>query len=153
MHFSDLDRVIGKEVVPLELQVAAVSVESQNFSIVVQELFLGGNVTTSELLLQELQELWILLWRDWLLGDNEAVFGADLCLRLWLLDVLEEIPSVLVRIIDTDRSAADSDVEADSEVGWLERHVGAIRLQDHLSIEEGSLHRAAVHHFGLDHQN
>lgn len=66
---------------------------------------------------------------------------------------LEEIPSVLVRIIDTDRSAADSDVEADSEVGWLERHVGAIRLQDHLSIEEGSLHRAAVHHFGLDHQN
>lgn len=88
MHFSDLDRVIGKEVVPLELQVAAVSVESQNFSIVVQELFLGGNVTTSELLLQELQELWILLWRNWLLGDNEAVFGADLCLRLWLLDVL-----------------------------------------------------------------
>ena len=88
MYFSDLHRVIGEEVVPLELQVAAIRVESEHFPVVVKELFLRGNVTATKLLLQELQELWVLLGWNWLLGNDEGIFWAELCSWLWLFDIL-----------------------------------------------------------------
>lgn len=76
MHLTNFDSVISQEIVPLELEVTTVSVESENFSIVVEELFLRWDATSSQLLLQEFQELWVLLWWNWLLRDTEAVFGA-----------------------------------------------------------------------------
>ena len=71
VDLSDLDGIVGQEVMPLELEVSALRVESKNFSIVVKELFLGWNSTTAQFLLEELQELWILLWWNWLLGVHE----------------------------------------------------------------------------------
>ena len=40
MHLPNLDGVISEEVMPLELQITTFSVESENLSIMVQELFL-----------------------------------------------------------------------------------------------------------------
>ena len=62
---------------------------------------------------------------------------------------LEELPSVAVAIVDANGPAAQSEVKAYSEVGWLERHVRTVLLQDHLSLEESTLHGATVDHFGL----
>ena len=61
----------------------------------------------------------------------------------------EELPSVAVAIVDANGPAAQSEVKAYSEVGWLERHVRTVLLQDHLSLEESTLHGATVDHFGL----
>ena len=54
VHFPDLDCVVRQEVMPLELEVSALRVKSKNFSIVIQELFLGWNAATAELLFEEL---------------------------------------------------------------------------------------------------
>ena len=70
-----------------------------------------------------------------------------------MLTYAEERSGVLVSVVDTNRSAAESDVKADSEVIWLEGHVGAVLLEDHLSLEEGTLHCSTVDHLGLDDQN
>lgn len=40
VHFSDFNSVICEEVMPFELEISAPRVESKNFSIVVEELFL-----------------------------------------------------------------------------------------------------------------
>ena len=66
MDLTDLDGVIGQEVLPDELKIIALGEESQHFSVVVQELFLGWNSTSTEFLLEELKEFWVLLWWDWL---------------------------------------------------------------------------------------
>ena len=65
----------------------------------------------------------------------------------------EEFSGVLVSIVDTDRSAAKSDVEANSEVSGLEWHVRAVLLQDHLSGKEWTLHGSTVHDLWLSDQN
>jgi hypothetical protein len=52
---------------------------------------------------------------------------------------LEEFSSVLINIINSNRSTADTDIKTDSEVGWLEWHLGSVLLDDHLSIEESAL--------------
>jgi hypothetical protein len=55
MNFSDLDSVVSKEVVPHELKILAPGEEAQHFSVIIKELFLGRNSSSSEFLLQELQ--------------------------------------------------------------------------------------------------
>ena len=54
VHLPDFDCVVCQEIVPLELEVCALRVESKNFSIVIQELFLGWNAAATELLFEEL---------------------------------------------------------------------------------------------------
>jgi len=66
VDLTDLDGVIGKEVLPDELIIVALGEEPQHFSVVVKELFLRWNSSTAELLLEELKEFWVLLWWDWL---------------------------------------------------------------------------------------
>jgi len=65
MHFTDLDSVIGQEVLPDELKIVAFAEESQHFSVIVEELFLGWYSTSTEFLLEELKQFWIFLWWDW----------------------------------------------------------------------------------------
>lgn len=55
VNLSDLDRVVSKEVVPLELEVTTAGVESEHHPVIVQELLLRLNSSTSEFLLQEFQ--------------------------------------------------------------------------------------------------
>ena len=76
MNFSDFDGVVSQEVMPLELQVTTLCVESKNLSVVVQELFLRWNTSSSEFLLQEFQELWVLLWWNWFGGIDKGILWA-----------------------------------------------------------------------------
>ena len=65
MDLTDLNGIISQEVLPDELEVIAFSEESQHFSVVVQELFLGWDSSTTQFLFEELKKFWVLLWRDW----------------------------------------------------------------------------------------
>ena len=76
MDLSNLDSVVGKEIVPLELKVCALSIESKNFSIIIQELLLGWNSSTTEFLFEEFQKLWILLWWNWFLRAYKSIIWA-----------------------------------------------------------------------------
>ena len=76
VHLSDLDSVVSQEVVPFELEVSALRVESKNFSIIIQKLLLGWNTSTSEFLFEEFQELWILLWWNWFLRAYKRIIWA-----------------------------------------------------------------------------
>lgn len=91
MNFSDLDSIISKEVMPLELEVTTSGVESQNHSVIIKELFLRLNSSTAKFLLQELKELWVLLWWDGYLIFGPAVLWTGLSFSLVLLNVLLEI--------------------------------------------------------------
>ena len=88
MDLSNLNGVISQEVVPLELEILGLSEESEHLSIVIKELLLGWDSSSTKLLLKELEELWVLLWWDWLLGDSEVVLWAGLSFRLALAKVL-----------------------------------------------------------------
>jgi hypothetical protein len=55
VDFSDLNSVIGQEVVPDKLKVFACSKESEDLSVVVQELFLRGNSSSSKFLFEEFE--------------------------------------------------------------------------------------------------
>lgn len=91
MNFSDLNCVVSKEVMPLELEVSTSGVESQYHSVIVKELFLRLNSSTTKLLLQELEELWVLLWWNGFLIRGPAVLWTGLSFSLVLLNVLLEI--------------------------------------------------------------
>jgi hypothetical protein len=71
MTLSNLDGIVSQEIVPHELKVLTEGEESQNLSIVVQELLLGSNSSSSELLLEEFKKFLIFLWWNWLLLLNE----------------------------------------------------------------------------------
>ena len=62
----------------------------------------------------------------------------------------EKLSSVLISVVDSNRAAAESDVEADIEVGRLEGHLGAVLLKHHLSIEEGTLRSTGIDDLGLN---
>jgi len=88
VDFSDFNCVVSQEVVPNELEVHRLDEESENFSIVVQELFLRGHPSSSELLLEVLKELLVLFRWDWLLRLSEFVKRALTGWLLRLVDVL-----------------------------------------------------------------
>ena len=88
MDLPDLNCVISKEVVPLELEVTTLGVESQHHPVIVQELLLRLDSSAAEFFLQELQELRVFLRRDWLLRDCEFILWACLSISLFLIDVL-----------------------------------------------------------------
>ena len=88
MAFSDLNSIVSQEIVPHELKVLTDGEESQNFSIVVQELLLGSNSSSSELLFEEFKKFLILLWWNWSLFLNECVLWALASLGLGLANIL-----------------------------------------------------------------
>ena len=71
--FTDFESIIGQVVVHDVWQVLAFCEESQYLAIVVKELFLCGNLTATELLLEELKELGVLLHWNGLLALGEVV--------------------------------------------------------------------------------
>lgn len=82
----------------------------------------------------------------------ELVKWYILCLYLSLSKVIEELTSVIIAVGDSDGAAVNVDVETNSEVLWHEG-VHTITLQDHLSLEEGTLRKAGVSLLGLDHHH
>ena len=88
MHLSDLDGIVSEEVVPHELEVLGHGEESQHLSVVVKELLLGSNSSSSELLFEELEKFFVLLWGNWSLALNEGVLWAVASITLWLAEIL-----------------------------------------------------------------
>jgi len=66
-----------------------------------------------------------------------------------MVTYIEIFSGILIAIINSNSSAADSNVEADSEISWIEWHAGAILLDHKLSIEEMSLGSSRVYHLWL----
>jgi len=149
MNFSDLDSIVSQEVVENKLEIIIPCEESQNLSIVVQELLLGGNSTTTKLLLQELKELLVLLWWNRFQGVDEAVLWACACLWLLLTNIFEKFSGIFIAVINSNRSTTDSNVEANGKVLWLEWHLGSVLLEDHLPLEESALWCSTVDHLWL----
>lgn len=54
MDFEDLDGVVGQEVGNNEWPVVEITVVTEHFAVMVEELFLGQNFATSEFLLHVL---------------------------------------------------------------------------------------------------
>ena len=90
MHLSDLDRVIGQEVVPDELEILTSREESKHLAVEVKELLLRGDSSTTELLLKVLKQLRVLLGRHGLERLGEAVFRASLSISLGLANILHK---------------------------------------------------------------
>ena len=56
----------------------------------------------------------------------------------------KEFSGILITVVNSNLTATKSDVKADSEVSWLEWHLGSVTSEDHLSLEEGSLWGSTV---------
>jgi hypothetical protein len=153
VHASDLNSVISKEVIPDELFILTSSEEPQDFAVEVKELLLRGDSATTELLLEIFKQLRVLLWGNGLERLSEAIFRASLCVSLGSAEINEEFSSVGISVVDSDGTAADTDVETDSEVSWLERHLGSILSEYHLSLKESTLRSAGVDDLRLDDLN
>ena len=66
---------------------------------------------------------------------------------------IKECSSVIVCIVDSDCSSANTNIKANSEVSWLEWHVGSILLNNYLSLQEGSLWGTTVDLLWFGNQN
>ena len=66
---------------------------------------------------------------------------------------LEELTSVLISIVYTDGSTAETNIKSDSEISGLEWHVTSVLLKDHLPLEEGTLHSTSIDNLGFSYQN
>jgi len=153
VNFSNLDGIISQEIVPLELEVTTWCEESKHFSVVIKELLLGWNSSSSKLLLKEFEEFWILLWWNWNARSNESVFWAHLSFRLRLSHIDEKFSGILISVIDSNSSSANSDIESYAEIFWLEWHFWAVLLQNHLPVKECSLWSSTVDHFWFCDEN
>jgi len=62
---------------------------------------------------------------------------------------MEELPSVVIAVIESDLSAEDADINANSEVVWHKGRLGAVLLENHLAFEESSLRGSRVDYLWL----
>ena len=90
VYLSDLDRIIGQEVVPDELQILTSREESENLTVEVKELLLRGDSTTTELFLKILEQLRIFFRRHRLQGLGEAVLRARSSISLGSANILQK---------------------------------------------------------------
>jgi hypothetical protein len=60
-----------------------------------------------------------------------------------------ELSGVLIGIVDAEDTPIDSDVKANAEVGGHEGLLRAVTLEDHVSLQEGSLGNTTVRLLGL----
>ena len=71
-----------------EWKLSRLNEKSQNFSIIVQELFFGRSSATTEFLLEEFQKLWVFLLWNWFARVGEGVLWARLRVSLRLTHIL-----------------------------------------------------------------
>ena len=88
MHFSNFDSVISQKVVPDELESFTLHEESKHFSVVIEELLLGSNLSSSEFLFEELKKFLVFLDDMWDLRLNERIGWNTEAFSLWLIDRL-----------------------------------------------------------------
>lgn len=149
MGLTDLNGVVSKVVVDDKRSVLVGAVESEHLSVVIKELFLRGNFTTSELLLKVLKHEGISLWGNWDLLVVEGVLRALLSGVASLTAFLEECSSVIITVVNAENSSVNTDVKSNGEIVGHEGLLGAVTLEDHVAFEEGSLGDTGVHLLGL----
>jgi len=149
MGFTDLNSVVSQIVVDDKRSVLVGAVESEDLSVVVQELLLRGYLTASKLLLEVLEHESITLGCNWDLLFVEGVSGAFLSNSARLTTFHEEFSSVVIAVVDAEDAAVDSDVKSNSEVVGHEGLLGAVTLEDHVAVKERSLGNTRVHLLGL----
>ena len=88
MDLSDFAGVVSQVVVDHEWQIVASDKESEYLAIVVEELFLGEDLSSTESFLEELLHLVILFSGDLDLGLSESVRWHLLCIWLRLSNTL-----------------------------------------------------------------
>lgn len=105
VDFSDFASIISQVVVNDVRNFIIASIESEDFAIVVEELLLRGDSSTSEGLLHEFLHFAISEHRFLNLSLSVAVKGDSFSLGLWLPLKFEEFTSVLVAVTDTNLSS------------------------------------------------
>ena len=88
MDLTDLYCIISKEILPDKLKVITFCEESQNFSVVVKELFLRWYSSSTKFFLEEFKKFWVLLWWDWFAWYNKVIFWCFLALDLFSATIL-----------------------------------------------------------------
>lgn len=149
VNLSNFNGVVSKVVVHNERQVFALCVEAEDLTIVVQELLLGSNLTTTEGLLKELHHFAIAVGGNLLLGLNESISWEGLRRGLGGTEVGEESSSVFVAVVNSNLASVNANIATDAEVL---RHEGGLRtvlLEDHLTVEESTLESSTVGLTGL----
>ena len=66
---------------------------------------------------------------------------------------LEEFSGILITVINSNGSTADTNVEANSEISGFKWHTGAILFDDELSLKESTLWSSTINHLGLSNHN
>lgn len=149
VNLTDLDSVVGKVVVDNVWEVIASGEEAEDFPVVVEELLLGGNFATTEGLLEELLHLWVSLRGNLDQRRGEVVDWALLSGGKNGTLASEELSRIVVTVINAHDSAKNGDVSANAEVSGQEWLLGAVLLDDHLALEEGTLWLSCVRDFRL----
>jgi hypothetical protein len=65
------------------------------------------------------------------------------------LTYIKEFSGVCVAIVNPDRSTTNSNIQSDSEITGLEWHLGAVLLNNDVSLEESTLRSSTVDHLGF----
>lgn len=99
---ADLNSVISQVVVNNKLEAFRLTVESKHLSVIVKELLLRGNLTASKFLFEVLFHLVVFLGRNWDLRFLERINGSLSGLRLLLTNILKELTSVLISIVNSN---------------------------------------------------
>ena len=61
----------------------------------------------------------------------------------------EELSGVVICVIEADLSAVDANVDTNAKIVWHEGALGAILLENHLALEEGTLWGSRVDYLWL----
>jgi len=148
---TDFKCIISQIIVNHVIQVICCGEEAQHAAIIVEELLLGLNLATTELLLHEVSHLGVSLGRHGPLRHLEVVIGRFRRRRQLSSLALIEGTSVLITVVNADLSSVNSSVTSDREVIW---HIGVtIVLENNLAFQESALWNARVDLLGLSDHN
>ena len=127
-----------------EGKIIETGVESEDLSVVVEELFLRGHSATTERLLHELFQFGVSKLRLLDLGFSKGVQRNRTRRTLRLLLSSEEFTGVLITICDSNVSAKNHNVVSYLEVKGEEGLSGAVFLQELAPLEELALGSTTV---------
>ena len=70
------------------------------------------------------------------MSSFEQLFEAGVSI---LITYIIELSCIVIAVVDTDLSSVNSNINSDTKIGWHERTLRAVLLEDHLSLKECSL--------------
>lgn len=126
--------------------------ETENLTVVVQELLLAWHFAAAKSLLLVFTKLTVVWTSNLDLALAEGISWLVLALWLWISQIHEELSSVLIAVGDADSTSVNSDIKTHAEIL---RHEWAhsVTLKHHLAVEEGTLWHTRVDLLWLNHEN